>query len=53
MKCPCGTIISFRNKKCNQCEAYLEKDMNPGGGSEGVNDPIEHVIMKNNPLPNK
>ena len=53
VKCPCGTIISFRNKKCNGCEAYLEIDMNAGAGSNAVDDPIEHVIMKNNPPPNK
>ena len=26
MKCPCGTLINCKNRKCNTCTAYLDVD---------------------------
>jgi len=47
--CPCGTHIYFGNKRCAECLAELDVDMNAGGVNDS-NNPVEHIksdCMKN------
>lgn len=39
--CPCGTHISYSNKKCHSCGGFLDVD------ARYIDNPIEHVYFNN------
>ena len=43
--CPCGTLINHGAKKCNNCGAELDVDMNHAGTLNAIN-PVEHIASE-------